>query len=58
VNSMEILKVLGISVASGLVFAASAALALHWLLGPLEHWRQERLAQARVPGTGTARIAH
>jgi len=55
---METLKVLSISIASGLALAAAAALALHLLLGPLEHWRQERLAQARVPNAGTTRMAH
>jgi hypothetical protein len=58
VRIMEILKVLSISVASGLALAASAALALHWLLGPLEHWRQERLAQARILNAGPTRMAH
>jgi hypothetical protein len=55
---MDILKVLSISVASGVALAASAALALHWLLGPLEHWRQERLAQARILNAGPTRVAH
>jgi hypothetical protein len=55
---MEVLKVLGISVAAAASAALLAELCLHWLLIPLELWRQSRLQASQVTPVAPGRLAH